>query len=88
MNVAALAAVAAVGYLAMSPPLPYHEILAAGTWQEFGIAFSHNLAFPWVSRTRPSTPPSGLPLVALAVVVVVHRLQAGTAPSNGSSSAF
>ena len=84
VNVAALAAVAAVGYLAMSPPLPYHG--APGGRHLAG--FRSPSATTWRSPGCPGLarrPPSGCrssPWRSWS-----WRTASARAPSNGSSSA-
>jgi len=77
LNISALAAVGVVGYAALSPPLPYHDYLKAGTWLAFKVSFARNLAFPWITAPRSSVI-LWVPLLAVAAVVVFRRLR-----SNG-----
>ena len=74
VNIAALAVVAGVGYAALSPPLPYHEYLKAGTWLAFKVSFARNLAFPWITSPRLSVI-LWVPLVLLALGVLIRRLK-------------
>ncbi len=74
VNIAALAAVAGVGYAALSPPLPYHDYLKAGTWLAFKVSFARNLAFPWITSPRLSVL-LWVPLMLVALVVLVRRLK-------------
>jgi hypothetical protein len=52
LDLAALAVIAAVGYAALPPPIPYHEALKAGTVRDFSIALARNFAFPWINYPR------------------------------------
>ena len=74
VNVLALAAVAGVSYAALSPPLPHHEVLKAGTWLAFKVSFARNLAFPWIESPRASVL-LWVPLMIVAGVVLVRRLR-------------
>ena len=74
VNVAALAVVAGVGYAALSPPLPYHAYLRAGTWLAFKVSFARNLAFPWITSPRLSVI-LWVPLMLVALGVLVRRLK-------------
>jgi hypothetical protein len=74
VNTAALAAVAAVSYAALSPPLAYHAYLKAGTWLAFKVAFARNLAFPWIESPRASVL-LWVPLMIVAGIVLVRRLR-------------
>ncbi len=74
VNIAALAAVAAVAYAALSPPLAYHESLKAGSWLAFKVSFARNLAFPWITAPRSSVL-LWLPLIAVVVFALTRRLR-------------
>ena len=74
VNIAALAVVAGVGYAVLSPPLPYHDYLKAGSWLHFKVAFARNLAFPWITSPRLS-PVLWVPLILVALSVLVRRLK-------------
>ena len=73
-NLAALAAVAGMGYALLAPPLPNHEYLKAGTWLAFKISFARNLAFPWITSPRLS-PILWVPLILVALIVLIKRLK-------------
>ena len=74
VTIAALAVVAGIGYAALSPPLPYHDYLKAGTWLAFKVSFARNLAFPWITSPRLSVL-LWVPLLLVALVVLVRRLK-------------
>jgi hypothetical protein len=63
-----------VSYAALSPPLPYHAYLKAGTWLAFKVSFARNLAFPWIESPRASVL-LWIPLMIVAGMVVVRRLR-------------
>jgi hypothetical protein len=75
IDIAMLAAVAAIGYATMSPPIGYHEYLKAASPLAFAKAFVHNASFPWVARLRPVLV-AWLPLAAVTVAVLLRRLRA------------
>jgi hypothetical protein len=58
----------------VSPPLPYHEYLKAGTWLAFKVSFARNLAFPWITSPRLSVL-LWVPLMLVSVAVLVRRLK-------------
>ncbi|MEO7274564.1 MAG: hypothetical protein ABIX28_17260 [Vicinamibacterales bacterium] len=72
----ALGVVAAVGYAAMAPPLPYHDYLKAGTFLAFRVALERALAFPWLLVPRASAV-AWLPAAALGLLVIVRRFKSG-----------
>jgi hypothetical protein len=74
VTLAALTAVVAVSYGALSPPLPYHANLKAETLHAFGASLARNLAFPWIIRPLRSVP-VWAPLLAVIVVVLLRRLR-------------
>ena len=71
----ALAAVAAVGYGGLPPPIAAHEALKAGTVRNFEIAFARSLAFPWINYPR-ATVLMWLPLAASGLLILWRRLRA------------
>ena len=74
VNLAALAIVAGIGYALLSPPLPSHGSLKAGTWLAFKVSFARNLAFPWITSPRLS-PLLWVPLILVASSVLIKRLK-------------
>jgi hypothetical protein len=74
VNAAALTAVAAVSYAALSPPLAYHDYLKAGTWLAFKVSLARNLAFPWIESPRASVL-LWMPLMVVAGFVLMRRLR-------------
>jgi hypothetical protein len=75
IDIAALAAVAAIGYATMAPPIGYHEYLKAASPLAFAKAFVHNASFPWIARLRPAVV-LWIPLAAVTVAVLLRRLRA------------
>ncbi len=75
IDIAMLAAVAAIGYATMSPPIGYHEYLKAASLLAFAKAFVHNASFPWIARLRPVLV-VWLPLAAVTIALLRRRLRA------------
>ena len=74
VNIVILATTAAVGYAILSPPLPYHDFLKAGTWLAFKVSLARNLAFPWITSPRLSVL-LWIPLFALSIAVLRRRMK-------------
>ena len=74
VSLAAIGAVAALGYAGMAGHLPYHDYLKAGSPFAFTLALARNLAFPWINAPRMSVL-MWMPLVVLGGLVLYRRLR-------------
>ena len=73
-SAAAVMVVAAVGYVALPPPIAGHETLKAATFLNFRVALARSLAFPWINYPR-ATVIMWLPLTVMGVMVLWRRLR-------------
>jgi hypothetical protein len=74
INVAALIALAAVGYAALPPPIAAHESLKAASFFYFRVAFARSVAFPFINYPRAAAF-MWLPMAVLGLAILRRKLK-------------